>query len=220
MGAGALAMMQLTGFGCQQREKPRPKMALPPLPYAKDALEPYISARTVDVHYRLHHRGYVDKTNRLVSHTSYAGKGPATIAKETFGKSDQQKLYNNAAQVFNHTFYWNSMKPNGGGPPSGNVGQLIQESFGGYAGFREKFETAALEQFGSGWIWLVRDESRLEILKTSNADTPIILGLTPLLTLDVWEHAYYLDYQNRRGEYVGAFLDHLVNWDFGENILT
>jgi len=187
---------------------------LPSLPYAADALEPFISEATLGFHYGKHHLAYVNNLNGLVAGSDLAAKSLEQIIQATAGVPDKAGIFNNAAQVWNHTFYWNSMKPAGGGAPSGAVASLIDSAFGGYAGFVEAFKAAALGQFGSGWAWLVLDQGALKIVKTGNADTPIAHGQTPLLTCDVWEHAYYLDYQNKRPDYVQTFLDKLLNWDF------
>ena len=189
---------------------------LPALPYAQNALEPYISARTLEFHYGKHHQGYVDKTKKLIAGTAYESKSLNQIIKETWSLADNAALFNNAAQVFNHTFYWHSMKPGGGGEPTGKMAEKITESFGSYQRFAEEFSNAATIQFGSGWAWLIMQGDKLLVVKTGNADTPVALGLRPLLAIDVWEHAYYLDYQNRRADYVKAYLEHLVNWEFAE----
>ena len=211
--AGALAFIHLAGLGCQT-EKPSPVITLPELPYGADALEPHISKGTVGFHYGKHHRGYVEKTNKLIQGTPYQNLPLVDIIKQSQGQENTQAIFNNAAQVFNHTFYWNSMKPGGGGIPAGPVSDIIIDAFGSHEKFFVAFFDAATSQFGSGWIWLVVNGKTLEIVKTSNADTPLAHGLTPILALDVWEHAYYLDYQNRRAEYVKAFLSNLVNWEF------
>jgi Fe-Mn family superoxide dismutase len=211
--AGALAFIHLAGFGCRT-ETPGPVIELPELPYGMDALEPHISKASVGFHYGKHHRGYVEKTNRMIKGTPYENLPLVDIIKQTYGKDDAKTIFNNAAQVFNHTFYWNGMKPGGGGIPAGPVSDLIIDAFGSHEKFFVAFFDAATSQFGSGWVWLVADNTTLKIIKTSNADTPLAQGLTPILTLDVWEHAYYLDYQNRRAEYVKAFLSYLVNWEF------
>lgn len=187
---------------------------LPALPYAHNALEPHITARTLDFHHGKHHNAYVVNLNNLIKDTPLASAPLEQIIRETAGDAERAGIFNNAAQVWNHTFYWNGMTPQGGGAPTGKLAAAIDEAFGGYAAFREQFKTAAVTQFGSGWAWLVADGGALKIVKTGNADTPIAHGQTPLITCDVWEHAYYLDYQNRRPDYVDAFLDHLVNWEF------
>ncbi len=187
---------------------------LPALPYSQDALEPHISANTLSFHYGKHHNTYVVNLNNLVKDTPLAGKSLEDIIKETAGDADKAGIFNNAAQIWNHTFYWNSMKPGGGGAPTGDLAAKIDASFGSYDKFKEDFTAAAVTQFGSGWAWLVADGDALKIVKTGNAETPLTSALTPLMTCDVWEHAYYLDFQNLRPKYVGTFLDHLVNWDF------
>lgn len=189
-----------------------------PLPYEQNALEPYISARTMNFHFGKHHQAYVDNLNKLVAGTCLAGQTLVKVVTETAG-SEQAAIFNNAAQVWNHAFFWHSMKPGGGGKPAGRLLQLIEASFGSYEKFRTDFMEKAISQFGSGWVWLVQDGDSLRIEKTSNADTPMAHGRNTLLTCDVWEHAYYLDYQNRRKDFVQAFLDHLVNWDFAASQL-
>ncbi len=186
----------------------------PELPYSAKALEPYMSARTLSFHHGRHHRAYVDACNRLIAGTDLADAPLETIIRRTAGAADRIAIFNNAAQAWNHAFFWRSMRPKGGGKPQGRLLELIEKSFGSYEAFREAFLDAATSQFGSGWAWLVLDGDRLRVVKTSNADTPIIRGQTPLLVCDVWEHAYYLDYQNRRRDFVEAFLDHLANWEF------
>jgi Fe-Mn family superoxide dismutase len=195
-------------------------LKLPPLPYGQNALAPYISPGTMGFHYGLHHKGYVDNVNRLVQGTRWAGASLEEIIKQTVGKAVDAGLFNNAAQVWNHTFYWESMKPGGGGVPSGELAKRMDASFGSFEKFKESFSTAAGDLFGSGWVWLVKAGDTLQILQTSNADTPITQGMVPLLTLDVWEHAYYLDYQNRRRDYINVYLNHLVNWDFAARNLV
>jgi Fe-Mn family superoxide dismutase len=192
---------------------------LPPLPFAQDALEPYISAKTLSFHYGKHHQTYVDNLNKLIAGTPAAAQPLETIIKESAGAADKAGLFNNAAQVWNHTFFWNSMKAGGGGKPTGRMLELIAKSFGDFDKFKAAFVDAALTQFGSGWAWLVQDGEALKIVKTSNADTPLAHGQTALLTCDVWEHAYYLDYQNRRKDFVEAFVDHLANWEFAASQL-
>ncbi|MBM4163103.1 MAG: superoxide dismutase [Lentisphaerae bacterium] len=191
-----------------------PAFVLPTLPYAQDALEPHLSARTLSVHYGKHYQTYVDNLNTLAADTKMAGLPLEEIIRQTAGKPDQAGLFNNAAQVWNHTFFWKSMKPNGGGAPTGKLAERITATFGSFDAFKAAFSEAALTQFGSGWAWLVQEGDTLKIIKTSNADTPLAHGQTALLTCDVWEHAYYLDHLNRRKDFVQAFLDHLVNWDF------
>ena len=187
---------------------------LPPLPYDQSALEPHISANTLSFHYGKHHQAYVTNYNNLVRDTPLADKSLEDVVKEVAGDSAKVGVFNNGAQVWNHTFFWNSMKPNGGGKPSGELASKIDADLGGYDKFVADFKTAATTQFGSGWAWLVLDGGKLAISKTANADTPLVHGKTPLFTVDVWEHAYYLDYQNRRPDFVAVVLEKLVNWDF------
>ncbi len=193
---------------------------LPPLPYPEDALSPAISARTIGFHYGKHHQGYVSKLNELVAGTPLAEQSLEAVIKATAGKVDQSAIFNNAAQVWNHTFYWNSLRPKGGGKPSGAMAELIEKSFGNHDKFKAELAKAATSQFGSGWAWLIKDGDKLIVTKTGNADTPIAHDQKPLLTIDVWEHAYYLDYQNRRADYVTAVLDNLINWDFAAQNLS
>jgi len=187
---------------------------LPPLPYAQDALAPVISAETLSFHYGKHHKAYVDNLNKLVAGTDMAETPLESLIKAVAGKPDKAGVFNNAAQVWNHTFFWNSMKPGGGGAPTGAVAKAIDASFGSYDNFKKEFSNAAMTQFGSGWAWLVADKGQLKIAKTPNAETPLTTGQTALLTVDVWEHAYYLDYQNRRADFVAAVIDKLLNWEF------
>ena len=189
-------------------------VVLPDLPYAKDALAPVISANTIDFHYGKHHKAYVDNLNKLVAGTDLADAALETIIKKSAGDAAKMGIFNNAAQVWNHTFYWHSLKPSGGSAPSGPVAARIIATWGDYAKFVEEMKNAGVTQFGSGWAWLVLDGGQLKIIKTANADTPIAHGLKPLLTIDVWEHAYYLDYQNRRPDYLTAVIEKLINWDF------
>ncbi len=201
-------------------EEPGTTVELPALPYAPDALAPYISEETMSFHYGKHHQGYVNKTKTAIAGTEFEKASLEEIIKMTAGKPDMSSLFNNAAQIFNHSFYWKSMKPGGGGEPKGKIAERIRQSFGDYAKFAEAFTSAAATQFGSGWAWLVLDGGALKIVQTANADTPIAKGMKPLITIDVWEHAYYLDYQNRRSDYIKAFLDSLLNWDFAEQNLN
>lgn len=184
------------------------------LPYGANALEPYINAGTIEFHYGKHYKTYVDNLNKLIAGTEFEHMSLEEIIKKTHSHPQYQGIFNNAGQAWNHEFYWQSMSPNGGGHPTGELKSRIEKDFGSYEKFREAFKNAAVSQFGSGWAWLVDNNGKLEVIKTSNADTPIALGLKPLLTIDVWEHAYYLDYQNRRADYVDSFLDHLANWNF------
>jgi Fe-Mn family superoxide dismutase len=187
---------------------------LPPLPYAQDALAPVISAETLSFHYGKHHKAYVDNLNKLVAGTELADTPLEKVIAATAGKPDKAGVFNNAAQIWNHTFFWNSLKPNGGGAPTGAVAKSIEAAFGSFDNFRKEFANAAMTQFGSGWAWLVADKGTLKVVKTPNAETPLTSGLTPLVTIDVWEHAYYLDYQNRRADFVAAVIDKLLNWEF------
>ena len=187
---------------------------LPALPWQENALEPVISARTISLHYGKHHAAYVKKLNELVAGTRYADMPLEQVIAATAGNAEAAKIFNNAAQTWNHTFYWDSMREAGGGEPPREIRRLIDDSFGGAEQFKEKLSTAAVDQFGSGWAWLVARGKKLEVITTSNAQTPITMGATPLLTIDVWEHAYYVDYENRRPEYVKAVIDRLLNWEF------
>ncbi|MGZ3596900.1 MAG: superoxide dismutase [Syntrophales bacterium] len=187
---------------------------LPDLPYAKDALAPVISANTMEFHYGKHHKAYVDNTNKLIAGTDLANDTLESIIKKTTGDASKIGIFNNAAQVWNHSFYWRCMKAKGGGKPTGAVADKINKAWGSFEKFAEEFKNAGVTQFGSGWAWLVSDRGELKITKTANADTPIAHGQKPLLTVDVWEHAYYLDYQNRRPDYLTAFIEKLINWEF------
>ena len=188
--------------------------SLPPLPYADTALEPLISANTLSFHYGKHHKAYVDNLNKLVEGKDLATMTLEQIINLSAGKADMAGVFNNAAQVWNHTFYWNSLKPNGGGKPTGALAAAIDKDLGGYDKFKADLSAAAMTQFGSGWEWLVSDAGTLKIVKTGNAEVPLTKGQKPLLTIDVWEHAYYLDYQNLRAKYVETLIDKLLNWDF------
>lgn len=184
------------------------------LPYEMNALEPYISEKTMAFHYGKHHLTYLNNLRGLIEGTPLADKKLTQIVMETAGKEDKQAIFNNAAQVWNHSFFWASMKKNGGGEiKDGDFKQALLRDFGSVEAFKEAFKKQALAQFGSGWTWLVKNKDHLEIVRTPNAHNPITEGKTPLLTIDVWEHAYYLDYQNRRGDFVQEYLDHLINWD-------
>ena len=188
---------------------------LPALPYERNALSPCISANTLDFHYGKHHAAYVTNTGNLVKGTDLEGASIEKIVAATVGKADKAGLFNNAAQVWNHSFYWRSLAPGAGGEPKGVLAEKIARSFGSYAAFKEQFAKAAAGRFGSGWAWLVAKGDALAIVTTPNAETPLTASdQTPLLTLDVWEHAYYLDYQNKRPDYIGACIDKLLNWDF------
>ena len=189
-------------------------IVLPPLPYAENALEPVITAKTVSFHYGKHHKGNLDNLNKLISGTEYASLSLEKIITSTAGRPDKTAIFNNAAQTWNHTFYWNSMRPKGGGEPPAALKQKIEASFGSFDACKKELASASVSQFGSGWVWLVLDGGKLKVVKTANADNPLTTGMKPLLTIDVWEHAYYLDYQNLRADYFNAVLDKLINWEF------
>jgi Fe-Mn family superoxide dismutase len=186
---------------------------LPPLPYAENALEPVITAKTMSFHYGKHHKGYVDNLNKLIAGTEYADLSLEKIITSTVGQPEKTAIFNNAAQTWNHTFYWNSMRAKGGGEPPAALKQKIEASFTSVDACKKELASAAVSQFGSGWAWLVLEGGKLKVVKTANADAPL-KGIKPLLVIDVWEHAYYLDYQNRRADYVNAVLDKLINWEF------
>ena len=186
---------------------------LPPLPYARNALAPHISERTIDYHYGKHHQGYVNKLNKAIKGTDFAGASLEEIIQATQGDATQKSIFNNAAQIWNHTLYWESMAPGGGAAPDGTLAEQINAAFGDYEGFKAEFKSSGTGQFGSGWTWLVRDGDTLRIESTGNAELPSDDLSKILLTMDVWEHAYYLDHQNERGTYVDVFLDHLVSWE-------
>ena len=187
---------------------------LPDLPYAKDALAPHISGNTLEFHYGKHHKAYVDNANKLVAGTELESASLEDVIRKTVSDAAKIGIFNNAAQIWNHSFYWQCLKPGGGGPSTGPIAEKINAAWGGFDKFVEELKTAGTTQFGSGWAWLVLDGNQLKITKTANADTPLAHGLKPLLTIDVWEHAYYLDYQNRRPDYIASVIDKLINWDF------
>ena len=189
------------------------------LPYGDDALEPHISAKTIGFHYGKHHATYVAKANDLLKGSDLEGKSAEEIIKATAGKSEKAAIFNNVAQAWNHAFFWKCLKPGGGGEPTGKLADMIKESFGSFDEFKKEFSAAAAGQFGSGWAWLVHDGGKLKVMKTANADTPLAHGITALFTVDVWEHAYYLDYQNKRPDFVQTVLDKLANWDFAASQL-
>jgi Fe-Mn family superoxide dismutase len=194
-------------------------VSLPPLPWADNALDPVISANTISFHYGKHHKAYVDNLNKLLPGSEFEGQPLEAIVKATAGKPDKAPFFNNAGQVWNHNFYWKCLKPNGGGMPRGDLADKINGAFGSYDNFKKEFANACVTQFGSGWGWLVAEGGTVKLAKTANADTPMTKGQTALLTIDVWEHAYYLDYQNRRPDHVNAVIDKLLNWDFAaENL--
>jgi len=197
-----------------------PSFELPRLPYAENALEPAISGKTLSFHYGKHHAGYVDTLNELTKGTEFEGETLDHVILATAGKADKAPIFNNAAQVWNHTFYWSSLAPKGGGgKPTGKVAGLIDDSFGSYDEFKRQLAAVCVGQFGSGWGWLVVEGGKLKVAKTADADLPVTAGQAPLLTVDVWEHAYYLDYQNKRPEYVNAVIEKLLNWDFANENL-
>jgi Fe-Mn family superoxide dismutase len=187
---------------------------LPPLPYAENALEPIITANTIGFHYGKHHKAYVDNLNKFIAGTEYAYLSLEKIITSTAGQVERTAIFNNAAQIWNHTFYWRSMTPRGGGEPPAALKERIVLSFGSVEACKKELASAAVSQFGSGWAWLVLENGELKVVKTANADVPQTMGWKPLLAIDVWEHAYYLDYQNRRADYVNAVLDKLINWEF------
>ena len=186
---------------------------LPDLPYSQDALAPVISQETIEYHYGKHHKAYVDKLNGLIEGTPHEKLGLEELIKKVHGQTNEQAVFNNAAQVWNHTFYWNCLSPNGGGDPSGKAADAIKKSFGDFKSFKEKFSTAAAGQFGSGWAWVVKTGDGIAIETTSNAGTPMAAGKSCVLTLDVWEHAYYVDYRNARPKYIEEFWK-IINWDY------
>ena len=192
---------------------------LPTLPYAYDALEPAISRRTLEFHHDKHHKTYVDTLNKLVEGKPLAREPLERVILDSSRDPSMQEIFNNAAQHWNHSFFWHCLKPGGGGKPSGEIARMIDRDLGGYDGFARKFKEAAAKQFGTGWAWLVLEHGRLTVTKTGDADLPLAHGQQALLTLDVWEHAYYLDYQNRRPDFIQAFLDKLLNWDFANQNL-
>lgn len=192
---------------------------LPPLPYAENALDPVISARTIGIHYGKHHKTYVDNLNKLITDTELAGLTLQEIISKTASQANNAGIFNNAAQIWNHTFYWNSLSQEGGGEPPLILKQKIENSFGDLDSCKKELATAAMTQFGSGWAWLVMNGDKLEVTKTANAESPLSKGIKPLLVIDVWEHAYYLDYENRRVDYVNAVIEKLINWGFAEDNL-
>jgi superoxide dismutase, Fe-Mn family len=187
----------------------------PPLPYDFNALESHgMKGETFEYHYGKHHKAYVDNLNKLVADTELADKSLEEVIQASFKDSAKAGIFNNAAQVWNHTFFWNSLAPNGGGTPTGDLAAKIEKDFGSFDNFKKEFSNAAATQFGSGWAWLIDDNGTLKVTKTPNAENPLAHGQKALLTLDVWEHAYYIDYRNARPAYIQNFLDNLVNWDF------
>jgi len=192
---------------------------LPPLPYPENALEPVVSAKTIGFHHGKHHQTYVDNVNKLVAGTELAALSLEKLIAATAGKADKVEIFNNAAQAWNHDFYWKSLRPKGGGEPPAALKQWIETSFITVDACKKELAQAATKQFGSGWAWLVQDHGTLKVVSTGNAENPLTKGATPLLTIDVWEHAYYLDHQNRRVDYVNGVLDKLINWGFAADNL-
>lgn len=189
-------------------------ITLPDLPFGKEALSPYIGAATLEFHHGKHHKTYVDNANKLLAGTALENAAPEDIIRKTAGDPAQAGIFNNVAQAWNHAFYWQGIKPNGGGLPTGAIAGKITAAWGAYDRFVDELKNAGITQFGSGWAWLVLEGGALKIVKTANAENPLTKGMKPLLTIDVWEHAYYLDYQNRRADYLATFIDKLINWDF------
>lgn len=209
----ALCVFFLSFTGCSEKRK-EPVFVLKELPYAENALEPHISADTMKLHYGKHHAGYVKKANKLIQESDIKGMTPEEIILASAEELDKYSaIFNNAAQAWNHQFFWESMKPSGGTEPAGEISKKLRKTFGSYHEFKELFSARANSFFGSGWIWLVMEEGKLKITTTGNADTPLAYGQTPLFTIDVWEHAYYLDYQNRRADYVKNILENFIDWD-------
>ena len=216
--AAASAIAMATAFGGLPRISRAAPQVLPPLPYGENALDPVISSNTISFHYGKHHKGYVDNLNKLIVGTDLADMPLEKMIAATTGQPDKTAIFNNAAQAWNHAFYWKSLRPQGGGPTA-TLLQKIGSSFGNLEACKKELADAAMTQFASGWAWLVQDGDTLKIVKTGNADNPMTKGMKPLLTIDVWEHAYYLDYQNRRADYVNALIEKLLNWDFAaENL--
>jgi superoxide dismutase, Fe-Mn family len=193
-------------------------LQLPELPFAKDALEPHMSANTLDFHHGKHHNAYVVKGNELLADANLSATDLEGLVKEA--ASVGGALFNNVGQHYNHSFFWNSLSPNGGGAPTGDIAAKIDADFGSFDNFKAEFVAGGMGQFGSGWVWLVSDGGTLKIAKSANAETPLIDGMKPILVCDVWEHAYYLDFQNRRPDFLSCFLDNLVNWDFANENLN
>jgi Fe-Mn family superoxide dismutase len=215
LSASALA---LTAAGVNMKRALAADQTLPPLPYAGNALEPVISARTLEFHYGKHHQGYLTNLNKLIAGTPMESLPLEKIMADTVNNAEKSGLFNNAAQVWNHTFYWKCLKPGGSSMPA-ELKSAIEKDFGSLDSLKKELSQAALTQFGSGWAWLVKEGNALKVVKTANAQCPLTSGQTPLLTIDVWEHAYYLDYQNRRADYVAAVIDKLLNWEFAfENL--
>jgi Fe-Mn family superoxide dismutase len=213
LGLFAVLCLALLIVSCGKDDH-KPTIALEPLPYEMDTLMPYISAQALSIHYDKHYGGYVDKANALLKGSAFEGQPADKIMASAAANKEYTTIFNNVAQAWNHAFFWKCLKPGGGGLPGGDLAELIKKSFGDFDAFKQKFLEAAKDQFGSGWTWLVFDGEELQIITTANADTPIAHGLQPIFTVDVWEHAYYLDYQNRRTEYLENVLSHLADWEF------
>lgn len=194
------------------------KLELPELPYAKDSLTPHMSPETLDFHYGKHHKAYVSKGNKLLNEDGLTADSLENLVRATANKGGA--LFNNVGQHYNHSFFWKSLSPDGGGEPTGSIATRIATDFGSPEDFRKVFINAGVSQFGSGWVWLVVDAGQLKVVKTANAETPLTKGMTPILVCDVWEHAYYLDFQNRRPDFLACFLDNLVNWEFANKNLA
>jgi Fe-Mn family superoxide dismutase len=198
---------------CNHSNQKTQPFVLPDLPFGKDDFKPHFSAETFDYHHGKHHNAYVTNLNNLLpNNPEFKGKELEEII--SLSNNSNAAVFNNAAQIWNHTFFWNSIKPKGGGKPTGAVLSQIEKDFGSYEKFAEDFKQAAVTQFGSGWAWLVYHDGKLQIVKTANAETPITKGMEPILACDVWEHAYYIDYRNKRPDYVSIFIEHMINWDF------
>lgn len=210
----SVAWLAMGGLPRMAQAQAATPFVLPPLPYAENALEPVISAKTIGFHYGKHHKGYVDNLNKLIAGTEYADLSLEKIIIDSAGNNEKAAIFNNAAQVWNHTFYWKSMTPKGGGEPPNALKRKMEASFGSVEACKKELLSVAVSQFGSGWAWLVLDGNKLKAIKTANAEVPLTAGLKPVVVVDVWEHAYYLDYQNRRADYVNAVLDRLINWEF------
>ena len=209
-----------TSLGNSVANQAKAPFTLPDLPYASNALEPHMTAHTFSFHHAKHHQAYVTNLNNLVKDTPLQTQSLEDIIVATAGDASKAGIFNNAAQVWNHTFFWHSMKPNGGGAPTGKLLEKITADFGSVDKFKEEFKAAGIAQFGSGWAWLVLENGKLKVTRTANGDLPMAHHQTALLTADVWEHAYYLDFQNRRPDYLSVFLDKLINWDFAAQNLA
>ncbi len=217
--ASAAVLFAVGGFSCSAKTSSSP-LGLPPLPYPENTLAPVISANAMGFHYGKHHKAYVDNLNQLIKGSEFENTPLEKIITATAGKEDQKAIFNNAAQSWNHAFYWRSLAPKGGGEPPAALKQKIEASFGSLDACKKALLNAAVTQFGSGWAWLVADSGTIKVIQTANAETPLTMGLKPLLTIDVWEHAYYLDYQNRRADYAAAVIDKLINWNFAAQNLV